>query len=49
MQTSSRNKIFSIYGLILLFAGFLPVACRAGENLQVFYSNDVRSELEACG
>ncbi len=52
MQPNSRNNffiIFILFAFLLIQAGLSPAAGYAGSNLLLLYSNDVRSELEACG
>ena len=38
-----------LLSLLLLCALLFPRTGKAGEHLRIFYSNDVRAELEACG
>ena len=52
MQANSRNNflIFCIlFALLIVQAGLNPATSHAGSKLLLLYSNDVRSELEACG
>ncbi len=52
MQPNSRNNFLIICILFVLFivqAGLIPANTQAASDLLLLYSNDVRSELEACG
>ena len=52
MQPNSRNNFLIICILFVLFivqAGLIPTNTQAASSLLLLYSNDVRSELEACG
>ncbi len=51
MQNLNRNnfKGINILCFFLLLSGLCSANSWAGEKLQLFYGNDIRSELEACG
>lgn len=51
MQNNSHTPLFLLTILLLLLPLLTmnPVAATADEQLLLFYSNDVRGELEACG
>jgi hypothetical protein len=45
----TRSNLLSILLFFIILTTLVPAAGIAGQKLQLFYSNDVRSELEACG
>ena len=49
MQPNNRNNLLPIFMTVLTLVCLSPTAGHARSNLLLFYSNDVRSELEACG
>ncbi|MCF6188486.1 MAG: hypothetical protein L3J49_13570 [Desulfobulbaceae bacterium] len=49
MQPNSRNNFLHILMAVITLACLRPAISHAGSNLLLLYSNDVRSELEACG
>lgn len=49
MQRNSKNNILIRFSFFIVLAGLIPTDGLSGEKLQLFYSNDIRSELEACG
>jgi len=49
MQPNSGNNFLYILIMVIALAGMSPAISRAESNLLLLYSNDIRSELEACG
>lgn len=51
MQNRNRNCVnaLNILCFTLLLSAISSANSIAGEKLQLFYGNDIRSELEACG
>ena len=51
MLGNNKNNILRIFKIFTMFllAGLIPTGGLAGEKLLLFYGNDIRSELEACG
>ena len=45
----TRSNLLSILLFSIALTTLIPATGMAGQKLQLFYSNDVRSELEACG